>query len=82
MEDVSTQLEKTAVYDEDGEIAMKSGNIEIAPIGSVGKSVEVSLAGSVLPQTIGPISLGNGNTTTRTSKFYDERESLLIEEDR
>jgi predicted PurR-regulated permease PerM len=82
MEDVSTQLEKTAVYDEDGEIAMKSGNIETAPIGSVGKSVEVSLAGSVLPQTIGPISLGNGNTTTRTSKFYDERESLLIEEDR
>jgi predicted PurR-regulated permease PerM len=82
MEDVSTQLEKTAVYDEDSEIAMKSGNIETAQIGSVGKSVEVSLAGSVLPQTIGPISLGNGNTTTRTSKFYDERESLLIEEDR
>jgi len=82
MEDVSTQLEKNAVYDEDGEIAMKSGNIETAPIGSVGNSVEVSLAGSVLPQMIGPISLGNGNTTTRTSKFYDERESLLIEEDR
>ena len=84
MEDVSTQLEKTAVFDDDAELSnssLKSGNEEKVN-GSVGKASEVLLTSSA-PQTIGNLTLAASITSARTSKFYDERDSLLtIEEDR
>jgi len=51
-----------------------------ATVGSVGKSSDVTLAGST-QQTIGSVTV-NGNGT-RSTKSWDEREALLtIEEDR
>jgi predicted PurR-regulated permease PerM len=87
MEDVSTQLEKTAVFEDDAELgnggmSTIKGTDSTQHVGSVGKSSDVTLAGST-QQTIGSVTSVNGNGTRSTKSWDNERDALLtIEEDR